>query len=240
MKFVPDSLCVAILTLVMTLCVVKSPAQSSSATEDSTAKKPNRVRWILSLDSRSTIIEKKNITINGALGGISFGEKSHKITLGYYWLNYDGRQRLVSLRKSMARRFNLSYYTKTDVSFLSLAYWYPLHKSKKWMVYLPGELGIGQESAHYRHISDDGYIGKKDFYFAPFQVGVYGEYRVTKWAGLDAQVGYRDTLYKGPFRKHFNGVYYSYGFTLYPGTIYADLKHYFSRNKDKAVSQVNF
>lgn len=38
--------------------------------------------------------------------------------------------------------------------------------------------------------------------------------------------GYRDAIYRGPFRKHFKGPYYSYGLTFYPGRIYKDLRSY--------------
>lgn len=197
--------------------------------KDSLPTDASHVRWILSLDARSTVIERKHISINGVLTGTGFGKKGHKLTIGYYWLNYGSKQRLINLHKKLAHSINVSYYTKTDVRFVSLAYWYPLYRDKRWVVSLPAEIGLGQESARYREVSGDGYLGKKDFYFGPCQLGIYGEYRVTPWVGLGLQIGYRDAIYRGPFRKHFKGPYYSYGLTFYPDRIYKDLKNHFNR-----------
>lgn len=196
------------------------------AKPDSTSNAKN-IRFVMSLDSRSTIIDRRHIRINGILSGVSFGEKSHKITVGYYWLGYDASQRLINWHKKLSQSINLSYYTKTDVQFVSFAYWYPLLKNHKWTVSIPVEMGIGQETAHYRQLINDNPIKNKNFHLEPYQIGLYGEYRITPWAGLDAQFGYRNAISDGHFRKRFAGIYYSYGITVYPGTIYQDLKHWY-------------
>ncbi len=184
---------------------------------------------MLSLDTRSTIIDRRHVRINGAMTGVSFGQKNHKITVGYYWLAYNAAKRLIDWHKNLAHSVNLSYYTKTDVAFVSFAYWYPLLKKNKWSVSVPLELGIGHETSNYLAISNDISLNHKHFRFVPYQAGLYAEYHLTPWAGLSAQVGYRNSLAENHFRKHFSGMYYSYGVCLYPGTIYTDLKSWQKR-----------
>lgn len=198
-------------------------------TSDSIRTDSSRTRWILSLDARSTIIDRRHLNVNGIKTGIGFGNKGHKVTVGYYWLNYGSKQRLINWRKRLAESINLSYYTKTDVRFVSFAYWYPLYNKKKWVVSFPAEVGLGQETAAYRQISGNEYLGTIDSFFYPYQIGVYAEYRATPWVGLAVQTGYRDALYHGPLRRHFKGMYYSYGLTFYPGKIYRDAKSYLKR-----------
>ena len=201
---------------------------ATGAATDSTLSRQN-VRMILSLDTRSTIIDRRHVRINGAMAGIAFGEKKHKITAGYYWLGYDAARRLINWHKNLSYSINLSYYTKTDVQFLSVAYWYPVLKERKWTVYVPVEFGMGQQTAQYRKLANDDALSRRNFQFMPCQAGVYSEYRVTPWAGFDAQIGYRNAISESNFRKHFAGIYYSYGISLYPGTIYRDIKGWYKK-----------
>jgi hypothetical protein len=204
-------------------------AQSDSVSLGSTAT--DNTHFVIGLDSRSTIIEKRHININGALAGISFGKKSHTITLGYYWLGYNAANRLIDFHKNLAQSINLSYYTPTDVQFVSLAYWYPIIKNKKWTFSVPIEFGVGTESRQYRKLSNDHTLGNGYFSFEPYQIGTYTEYKLTPWVGLSTQLGYRNAISKGDFKKRFGGMYYSYGLTVYPGQVYNDVKLWYTKRK---------
>lgn len=207
----------------LTLCAILFANNLFGTPVDSTTK-ANNPRFVMSLDTRSTIIDRRHIRINGALTGVSFGQKNHKITMGYYWLGYDASKRLINWHKSIAHSINLSYYTKTDVQFISFAYWLPVLKKNKWTLSVPLEMGLGRETSRYRALQNDAALDKKNAVFEPYQCGVYSEYKLTPWFGIDAQVGYRNALSKTHFQKHFAGIYYSYGLSLYPGTIYQDYK----------------
>ncbi|TLV02248.1 hypothetical protein [Dyadobacter luticola] len=213
------------------VCVLLFSVRAFAGEKDSLAVTSNP-RFVLSLDSRSTIIAGRPVRINGVLTGLSFGQKHYKITVGYYWLGYDASRKLINWHRKLSQSINLSYYTKTDVQFVSFAYWHPVIRTNKWILSVPAELGIGQETARYRQLSNDSSIRAKNFHFVPAQIGVYAEYRVTNWAGLDAQLGYRNAFSNGAFRKHFSGVYYSYGITLYPGNIYRDVRNYYAKRRE--------
>jgi len=187
--------------------------------------------FLFNLDSRNTFIDHKRINIWGLRAGISFGKKLHRITLGYYWLGYNGSHNLIHWRKGFSPTINLSNMKQTDVQFLSLAYWFPVLKTPKWTLLAPVEIGLGKQSSHYKDFFEDLIMRRKERYFQPFQLGFYAEHRLTPWAGLNVQVGYRNALSKENTGKKFGGIYYSYGLTLYPGTIYKDLKKWNKKKK---------
>ena len=183
-----------------------------------------KAAFIFNLDSRNTYINHKRINIWGLRAGLTFGKRSHGLTLGYYWLGYNASHNLIRWKKMLSPTINLANIRQTDVQFLSLAYWYPILKTPKWILSAPVEVGIGKQSSHYKDFFEDLIMRRKERYFQPFQLGLYAEHRLTPWAGLNIQAGYRNAISKGNIQHKFGGVYYSYGLTLYPETIMKDIK----------------
>lgn len=194
------------------------------AENDTDTSSTPKVGLLFNFDSRNTYIQNKHFNIWGLRAGLSFGKKSHRITLGYYWMGYDATKSILRWHKVLSPRINLASITQTDVQFLSLAYWYPVLKTKKWTLLAPVEFGIGKQSSHYKDFFEDIFMRRKERYFQPFQVGIYAEHKLTPWAGLYVQTGYRNAIKSGNIDHHFGGMYYSYGLSLYPETIYKDLK----------------
>jgi len=190
-----------------------------------------KAAFLFNLDSRNTFINHKRINIWGLRAGVSFGKKSHRLTLGYYWLGYNASHNLIRWKKMLSPTINLANIRQTDVQFLSLAYWYPILKTPKWIVSAPVEIGIGKQSSHYKDFFEDLIMRRKERYFQPFQLGLYAEHRLTPWAGLNVQVGYRNAMSKGNIQQKFGGIYYSYGLTMYPETIMKDIKKWKARRK---------
>lgn len=200
-----------------------------SAQQDTASTK--KAAFLFNLDARNTFINHKPINIWGVRAGASFGKKLHRLTLGYYWLGYHGSHNLIKWRKMFSPTVQLSSIKQTDVQFLSLAYWYPILKTPKWSLSAPVEIGLGKESSHYKDFFEDLLMRRRERYFQPFQLGIYAEHRLTPWAGLNVQFGYRNALSKGNIRQGIGGIYYCYGLTLYPGTIYKDIKKWRARKK---------
>lgn len=201
----------------------------------SPAPAQNKVRLFFNFDARGTFIERKHINIFGVNAGITFGEKRNRLTAGYYWLGYNAARRLVNWHNIFPNPLNLSYYTATDVRFANFAYWHTAIRNKRWVLSTPLEVGIGSQSTRFRDLFDGLKSGSRKDYFIPLQVGVYGEYRALRWAGINSQIGYRNALSSGEFRERFSGFYYSYGINLYPEAIWQDFKKW---NKRKSKPQV--
>ncbi len=216
----------------------KAIVARDTAAPQSTVAAQNKVKLFFNFDARGTFIQHKHINVFGVNAGITFGEKRNRVTAGYYWLGYNAARRLVNWRKILPNPLNLSYYTATDVRFANFAYWHTAIRNKRWVLSTPLEIGIGNESTRFRDLFDGVTSGSRKDYFIPLQVGVYGEYRAFRWVGFNSQIGYRNALSSGEFRKRFRGFYYSYGVNLYPEAIWQDFKKW-SRRKGKSQAVDN-
>ena len=172
------------------------------------------------LDFRDSFLEHRHINVWGVNAGIEYGAKRHQLTLGYYWLNYATYQRLIDWRRDAARLINLDSYTRTDLWFMSLQYWWNLTNNQHWMISVPVEIGGGVAYAMPRELQKDVQIDrtKRDF-FVPVQAGAYVQWKATRWVGLSGQIGYRYSVFQSDIDQHFNGVYYSVGVTIYPALV---------------------
>jgi hypothetical protein len=175
------------------------------------------ITFAFNLDFRDSFLERQPVNIWGVNAGISFGPKRHQLTLGYYWLAYATYLRLIDWRRQAARRINLGYYTRTDLWFLSLLYWWNITNNKRWMISIPAEIGGGVAYALPLDLRREIQIDRsRHDFFVPIQVGAYAQWRATRWIGLSSQIGYRYSVFQTAINQNFNGVYYSVGLTIYP------------------------
>ncbi|RCR68520.1 hypothetical protein [Larkinella punicea] len=181
--------------------------------------KPTRhpVRWTLNLDFRNSFVNRQPVNVWGVNTGIVFGEKRHQVTVGYYWLSYNSYLRLINWHRNAARRLNIEYYTKTDMAYGSLMFWGNPINNRRWLFSIPVEIGAGKASVIRQDTQTDTLRGnsRRDF-FMPVQIGVYGQWKASRWIGLSAQLGYRYSVFQTNVSQHYNGTYYSVGTTLYP------------------------
>ena len=169
------------------------------------------------LDFRDSFLERQHVNVWGINAGIEFGVKRHQLTLGYYWINYATYLRLIDWRRDAAQRINLGYYTRTDMWFMSLLYWWIMTNNRRWMISLPVEVGGGVAYALPLNLSQNAQIDRsRHDFFVPLQAGAYAQWKATRWLGLSAQVGYRVSIFQTAIDQNFNGSYYSIGVTIYP------------------------
>lgn len=171
----------------------------------------------LNTDFRNSFVARRPVNVWGVNAGITYGEKRHQITLGYYWLSYNSYLHFINWRRDAARHLNLEYYTKTDMAYGSLMYWWNLTNNRQWMLSVPLEIGAGVASAipvdPRTEVVRDG--SRRDF-FMPLQLGFYGQWKASRWVGLSAQLGYRESIFQTKIKNHYDGIYYSFGTVLYP------------------------
>lgn len=207
--------------ITLVLCVASlltaNPDSVTPAPADTVRPILVKIRPAFNLDFRESFLERQRVNVWGVNAGIEYGVKRHQLTLGYYWLNYATYLRLIDWRRDAARRINLSYYTRTDLWFMSLLYWRNLTNNERWMVSLPIEIGGGVAYAMPRNLRQDVQVDRtrRDF-FVPVQAGVFTQWKATRWVGFSAQLGYRYSVFQTDINQHFNGFYYSVGLTVYP------------------------
>ena len=203
------------------------------AQADSTGRQSN-FGLVASLDIRRTHLAGQPTNINGALVGVRFGQREHTLLLGYHWLGYDAPTRLINWRGWLPRSLNPTAITATDARFVSLSYWFPVVRSRHWLIALPLELDYGGETTRYiGSIAPE--TGTERFQLA--QAGVFGNYRLVSWLGVSARVGYRQVLFNPEFSQRFSGVYYSYGVGLYPVPAYYAFRDWRRKRLKKKGSQ---
>ncbi len=201
----------------LVLCSLCLPPTDSSATADTLQPRRPRIRPAFNVDFRDSFLEKQHVNVWGINAGIEYGKKRHQLTLGYYWISYATYLSLIDWRRNAARRINLAYYTRTDMWFMSLMYWFNITKNQRWTVSIPIELGGGVAYALPLDLTKEMPVDrtKRDF-LVPLQAGVYGQWKATRWFGLSAQIGYRVSVFQTAINQNFNGSYYSIGLNIYP------------------------
>ncbi len=188
--------------------------------EDTLLPSHHPIKAVFNLDSRSSFIQRQPVNIWGVNAGIAFGAKRNQLTLGYYWMSYAAYIKLINWRKEAAHRINLDYYTRTDLWFMSLLYWWNLKNSTHWMISLPLEVGGGLAYAMPHDLMKDQPIDRTTrHFFAPVQMGLYVQWKATRWVGFGVQGGYRYSVFQTDLDQHFNGTYYSIGMTIYPALL---------------------
>ena len=196
------------------------PQSDTLVPVDSIRPKVGAIKPAFNLDFRNSFLERQHVNVLGVNAGIEFGVKRHQLTLGYYWINYATYLRLIDWRRDAARRINLDYYTRTDMWYLSMMYWWNMTNNKKWMVSVPVELGGGVASALPTDLNKETSIDHThQSFFVPVQVGIYSQWRATRWVGLSAQIGYRVSVFQTAINENFSGSYYSIGLTIYPALV---------------------
>ncbi|WP_234735948.1 hypothetical protein [Tellurirhabdus bombi] len=184
---------------------------------DSAGRIKPRITFAFNLDFRTSFLLRRRVNIWGINSGIVFGKKRHQLTLGYYWVSYNTYLRLINWRKDAARRINLDYYTESDMWFVSTLYWCNVINNDRWMLTIPIELGGGVATTMPHDLRTDVQLDRtKRAFFVPAQIGLYTQWKATRWVGLSAQIGYRYSVFQTSINQHYNGTYYSFGATIYP------------------------
>ncbi|MBO0935654.1 hypothetical protein J2I47_03750 [Fibrella sp. HMF5335] len=197
-----------------------APQPDSSGRADTLRLSKAVTKLAVNLDFRDSFLERQHVNVWGVNAGIEFGEKRHQLTLGYYWLSYATYLQLINWRRDAARRINLDYYTRTDLWFMNIQYWWNLTNNRHWMVSFPVELGGGVAYALPQSLGPDQPIDRTHrSFFVPVQVGAYAQWKATRWAGLSIQGGYRRAIFQTDINQHFNGVYYSVGVSVFPALV---------------------
>lgn len=196
---------------------------------NSFAQKPDSLgNWKLHIDLRAAIIKRKNIQMWGGTVGRTFGSLGHEVTLGYYWLGANGRERLAGVERRASIREGKDTYSSPDWYFGSLGYWHNFVNSRHWKLSMPIEVGLGKFKDRERILPEGSHSVIQSKVIVPAQVGGCIEWKATRWVGLGLQVGYRYDL--GAFRvREMNAFYYRTRVILYPTVLYDGCAYLFGR-----------
>lgn len=157
-------------------------------------------------DSRNSFIDHNRVNVQSLKIGVDFGRIS--IGGGISWLTTKITDNKVIHDKEINRDTSVS----RQLSFSYLCYYveYTYYKSRRWELSIPMQIGVGKIGYMYNYkgvktLSDAGYC----FVYEP-EVDV--RFKIFRWVGLEADVGYRLLIKNDPLvKKTFNSPLFSFG-----------------------------
>lgn len=178
----------------------------------------SKLVFIGGLDNRQTFLRNRPVEIFGYFAGIRLHGK-HALGLGYYHLPLDNKN-------SFLRRFNTgtsgTILKDFDVRFFSLFYAYTLQNNRYFRVQLPVEAGFG-EIAFSKPLNTDGSAKIQETgNMGHFHLGADFSFKLCRWGGLNATFGYRKVFKSEFFQGQMDGIYYSYGLSIYFDAFWID------------------
>ncbi len=175
--------------------------------------------WKLHLQSRFSPVEGSLVGLWGGSVGYVWGPYEREITLGYQWLGGRGSRQLGDIEKKLAQKAGVDSYNSTEAGFVNVGYWHIVHNTRRWKFGFPIELGLGKATARPQSLTDDlRFRPTLTSSILPLQVGVYGEWKVTRWVGIGLQVGYRQNLIRFEPVDKLNAPYGRLRILVYPAT----------------------
>jgi hypothetical protein len=150
-------------------------------------------------DGRNSYLAGQPVNVKGFRYGLDYGKVG--LFTGYY--------------TTTLRKINETDTITFDYRYQSTTMEYYVHQSYRFEVVTSFQLGIGF-ATKYRNSA---VIENKTI--IPAEFGLGATVRFLRYLGFYAGTGMRVSLYNG---SQFTGPFYSYGFTMFTGTLYRDLK----------------
>ena len=146
----------------------------------------------LVFDSYFSFIGNKSADVWGFKGGVKVDEK-WRLGLGYNLLSSDIVEQKVLPSEELAYAKNDTVKAQLFVRYFPLMAEYIHYNEGNWQISTPLQVGYGQSYFQYFDKNDNKRRIYKKGVVAP-QLGVNAQYKVLRWVGLTAGVGYRVML----------------------------------------------
>ncbi len=182
---------------------------------------PKEKKWKLlaGFDANRSFFAGRPVTINGLRLGAKYKEV-HRFGIGFYALKRGVFFTDIDVDKEDATDTS---YVQFNVGFASLFYEYAFFRSKRWELAVPTYLGAGDVSATYSDTAGL-YQPLRTSPFVATGTGVVAQFKIIRWFGLKAGVGYRLVFNEEKaIRKAFRGPYYKFGVSIFFGDLYNSL-----------------
>lgn len=201
---------------------------SACAGQDTTRIAHSKIGLVIGLDSRHSFVGntfKNPIYILGAQVGVRYHR--FKYWMGFYMTSSKTK---VTVVDPIGIQKKEKVYRDVHLYFASVCAEYIFLNHKYMELTIPLEIGIGQSMTAYYTLTDQ-LMRNRRALFLPIQVGITVLLKPTRWVGLNGKIGYRETLQFSDFKGDYDGIYYSYGISLFLGTIYKDIQSKWCKKK---------
>lgn len=145
------------------------------------------------LESRNSFIHNGRAKISGVRLGVIFQRKL-RIGGGYSWLDAK-----VYERKPITNEYGLPDTVNNYLKFGYLCYYvdFVFHKTKRWQLSVPIQVGTG--FSHFEYTYNNQKVRSKNYFLLIYEPGITMQFKVFRWVGVGADVGYRFALKNNKF-----------------------------------------
>lgn len=179
------------------------------------------------LDTYNSFVSNEPANTFGFRGGLEFNKRV-RIGLGYYSLTSD-----IVKPKKIIGIFNndTTLNAQLDMYFIPVSFEYIFYDKDPWQFSVPLNIGAGKSYFwYYRNAAGErGRIDEKTVVL--MTVSVAGQYKIIKWLGVGAGLGFRQMLKDNSnINENFNSVIYSLGLRIFVDEIF---KSVFPKKQEK-------
>ncbi len=186
-------------------------------------KLSSKISFLLRLDDRITFIRTDAVDIRGIQLGLQ--KKRWKLWSGYSFIDAPTKNRIITEKKiSQNPDFNLKTDTiafNLDLKFLSISPEYVFVWKKYYEFSAAFGIGIGVSEINKKTLAGVALNASRSL-FIPFEPALKLAIKPTRWVGLSASIGYRETLSLSNTNFNYSGLFYSYGVSVYIGNVLED------------------
>lgn len=203
--------------LVSVLLPVFSILAGSAFAQDSTLwKKP---KFFLQLDRYNSIVANQGADISGIKAGLEFGKK-YRFGIGLYNLKSDIIEYKQLTPEQAAEAPADTVKAQLNMGYVPLCFEYIFYDKGKWQFGIPVHLGFGQ--TYFEYFNSAGQTRQlKDQNVLLTDVVVSGQYKIFRWIGIGAGLGFRKMLVENPaIQRNFNSPLYNIRLKIFLGEIY--------------------
>jgi hypothetical protein len=205
---------VRVFSILIILCVffLTSKAQLVDSISEAVTSKP---KLSIRFDNRYSFTATTPSRITGFKVGAEFNDK-FRVGGGYNKLNstltkpvyIDSSGVIIDTAESSLKMSYMSYFIE-----------YVFFKNKRWEFSIPIQIGIG--NTHYEYHYLEAKFKNNWSVIVNYEASVSGQYKIIKWIGIGAGMGYQLMLKDNPaIKENFNTPIYSIKIKIFLGDIY--------------------
>ncbi len=200
-------------------------------TDSSQTQNWRKPRFFFQLDRYNSFVSNIGANISGFKTGLEFSKK-YRFGIGFYNLKSDIIDSISLNAQDAANAPNHSDKVKARLNMITIPFCfeYVFFDKDPWQFSLPINLGIGE--TYFLYFDAEGKEKRlRDAPIVDYEVAIVGQYKILKWFGVGAGVGYRLMLLDNPAKEHsFNSPIYTVKLKFFVGEI---IKSVFPPKKKK-------
>ena len=183
---------------------------------EATGKTYFKPKFFFSFDNSRTFIRGRNASVIGLKMGMDL-QRKFKYGIGFYSLQTDIVDEITIERENKPDTMRRA---QLGMSWTAFAFEYIFYRKNKWIFSTPANIGVGQSYYEYFE-KDQGSVEAKSGPVLVHEFGVAGEYKMIRWVGLGAGLGYRFLgVQNEQIEQSFDSPFYVFKIKVYLGEVY--------------------